>query len=119
MYTYELNKLLYFVKYLKAPIDHLDIRSHIQFAGNPTRLGTSSKLKHFSLHHFYFNRIVRLLNHLSVIDASFSIDAIKNQLIAYLSYLQNHYIFNFNSHFLCSYHISFAPAPNIQDSLFQ
>ena len=37
MYTYELNDLIFFIKSLKAPMDHFDIRNHIQFAGNPTR----------------------------------------------------------------------------------
>ena len=48
-----------FVKSVKPPTDHLYIRSHIQFAGNPIRSGISSKLKHFSLHIITFisNRI--------------------------------------------------------------
>ena len=68
-----------FVKPLTAFMDHFDIRSHIQFVGNPTRSGISSKLVHVkalqsSHHHFYFNRIVRLWNHLPEIDTSFSIN---------------------------------------------
>ena len=43
MYTYELNDLIFFVKSLKAPTDHFDIRRHIQFARNSTR---SEKLVH-------------------------------------------------------------------------
>ena len=86
------------------------IRSHIQLSGNPTRLGTSSKLVHpvhakalqSSHHHFYFNRIVSLWNHLPEIQTSFSINTIKNQLTVYL---WNHFTTNFNSDSLCSYHI--------------
>ena len=90
MYTYELNDLIFFVKSLKAPTDHFDIRRHIQFARNPTRSGTSSKLVHIKAlqsahHHFYLvNRIVRLWNHLPEIDTSLSIHTIKNQITAYL-----------------------------------
>ena len=76
MYTYELNDLIFFIKSLKVPMDHFNIRNYIQFAGNPTRSGTSSKLVHAkalqsSHHHFYFNRFVRLWNHLPDIDTSF------------------------------------------------
>ena len=89
MYTYELNDLIFFIKSLKAPTDHFDIRNHIQFTKNPTRSGTSSKLVHTkalqsSQHHFYFNKIARLWNHLPDIDTSSSINTIKNQLIVYL-----------------------------------
>ena len=74
------------LKSLKAPTDHFDIRRHIQLARNPTRSGTSSKLVHVkalqsSHHHFYFNRIVRLWNHLPEIDTSLSIYTIKNKLL--------------------------------------
>ena len=107
MYTYELNDLIFFVKSLKAPMDHFDIRRHIQFARNPTRSVTSSKLVHIkalqsSHHHFYFNRIVRLWNHLPEIDTSLSIHTIKNQIIAYL---WNQFTTSFNSDSLCSYHV--------------
>ena len=46
MYTYELNNLIFFIKSLKAPSDNFDNKSHIQFAKNHTRSGTSSKLVH-------------------------------------------------------------------------
>ena len=105
MYTYELNDLIFFIKSLKAPTDHFDIRNHIQFAKYPTRSGTCSKLVHAkalqsSLHYFY--KIVRLWNHLPEIDMSSSIDTIKNQLTVYL---WNHFTTSFNSDSLCSYHI--------------
>ena len=108
------------MKSLKAPTDHFDIRRHIQFARNPTRSGTSSKLVHVkalqsSHHHFYFNRIVRLWNHLPEINTSLSIYTIKNQITAYL---WNQFITSFNSDFLCSYHVS-APATTAQDNLSQ
>ena len=107
MYTYELDDLIFSVKSLKASTDHFNIRRHIQFARNPTRSGTSSKLVHIkalqsSHHHFYFNRIVRLWNHLPEIDTSLSIHTIKNQITAYL---WNQFTTSFNSDSLCSYHV--------------
>ena len=106
-YTYKLNNLIFFIKSLKVPTDHFDIRNQIQFVENPTKSGTSSKLAHAkalqSLHcHFYFNRIVRLWKHLPEIDASFFIDTIKNQLAVYL---WNHFTTSFNSDSICAYHI--------------
>ena len=102
---------------MKAPTDHFDIRNHIQFAKNPTRSGTSSKLVHAkalqsSQHHFYFNRIVRLWNHLPVIDTSFSIDTIKNQLTVYLWK-------HFTTRIPFAPTIFSAPATNVQENLFQ
>ena len=69
--TDELNDFNFSVKSLKETTDHFDIRSHMQFAGNPTRSAL-----HSSHHHFYFNRIVRLWNHLPKIDTSLSINTI-------------------------------------------
>ena len=110
------------MKSLKAPTDHFDIRRHIQFARNPTKSGTSSKLVHIkalqsSHHHFYFNRIVRLWNHLPEIDTSLSIHTIKNQITAYL---WNQFTTSFNSDSLCSYHVFCPwPATAAQDNLSQ
>ena len=87
-------------------MDHFDTRSHIQFAGNPTRSGTSSKLVRAkalqsSHHHFYFNRNVRLWNHLPEIDTSFSQHNQKSiNCISMESFTTS-----FNSDSLCSYHI--------------
>ena len=107
MYTYELNDLIFFVKSLKAPTDHFDIRRHIQFVRNPTRSGTSSKLVHVkalhsSHHYFNFDRIVRLWNHLPEIDTFLSIHTNKIQITAYL---WNQFITSFNSDSLSSFHI--------------
>ena len=82
MYTYELNDIIFFVKSLKSPADHFDIRRHVQFAESSTRSGTSFKLVHVkslqsSYHHFYFNRIVRLWNYLPVIDITLPTHTIK------------------------------------------
>ena len=93
--------------HMERHLETIYIRRHIQFARNPTRSGTSSKLVHVKAlqslhHHFYFNRIVRLWNHLPEIDTSLSIHTIKNQITAYL---WNHFITSFNSDSLCSYHV--------------
>ena len=107
MYVLELNDLMFFVKSLKAPTDHFNIYQYVHFANNSTRSASSSKLIHrkpaSSTHqHFYFNRIVRLWNHMPTIDLSLSIDLIKIQLTAFL---WNRFTSTFNSDLLCSYHM--------------
>ena len=44
IYTYKLNDLMFLVKCLKQPSDHLNIYQHIKFATTSTRLGNSYKL---------------------------------------------------------------------------
>ena len=107
MYVFELNDLMFFVKSLKAPTDHFNIYQHVHFTKNSTRSGAYSKLVHrktaSSTHqHFYFNRIVRLWNHMPTVDLSVSTDLIKTQLTAFL---RNRFISTFNSDHLCSYHV--------------
>ena len=107
MYVFKLNNLMFFVKSLKASTDHFNIYQHVNFTKNSTRSGTSSKLTHrkpaSSTHqYFYFNRIVRLWNHMPTVDLSISTDLIKTPLTVFL---WNRFISTFNSDYLCSYHV--------------
>jgi len=107
MYLYELNDLMFLVKSLKIPTDSFNIYHHVHFASNATRSGTSSKLVHtkpssLAHQHFFFNRIVRLWNHLPTIDLSLPTNLIKKQL---KSFLWNQFINKFNSDLLCLYHV--------------
>ena len=123
LYTYELDDLILFVKSLKAPTDHFNIRRHIQFARNPTRSGVSSKLIQVrglqpSHYHFYFNRsrIVRLWNHLPEIDTSlflFTQSKIKQLLIYGIILLPASTLTPF------ALTMSSAPATAAQDNLSQ
>ena len=106
-YVFELNDLMFFVKSLKPPTDHFNIYQHVHFTKNSTKSGASSKLVDrkpaSSTHqHFYFNKIVRLWNHMPTVDLSVSTNLIKNRLTAFL---WNRFIGTFNSDYLCSYHV--------------
>ena len=83
-----LNDIMFLIESLKFPTDNFDIRDHVTFIRNSTRSGTHHKLAHprvtsATQGHFYFNRIVRLYNHLPVIDISLPINTIKRRLISY------------------------------------
>jgi len=107
MYTYELNDLMFLIKCLKQPSDHFNIYHHIQFATSSTRFGNSNKLVHpkssSSTHqHFYFNRIVRLWNHLPIIDTSLSIHQLK---LYFTRFLWREFSTKFTSDLPCTMHI--------------
>ena len=107
MYTYELNDLMFLVKNFKQPSDHFNIHQHIKFATNSTRFGNCHKLVHssssLSVHkHFYFNRIVRLWNHLPVIDTSLSLHQLKQ---LFTRYFWKKFSTNFDSDLPCTMHI--------------
>ena len=107
MYILELNDIMFFVKSLKAPSDYFNIYQYVHFANNSTRSASFSKLFHIRPtssihHHFYFSRIVRLWNHMPIIDLSLSTKRIKTRLTLFL---WNKFINSFNSDQLCSYHV--------------
>jgi len=83
MYTYELNDILFFIKYLKTPTTHFNIRKHIIFSNRSTGSSSYSKLVTES-YHFYFAHLVRLWNSLPAIDISPAIHIIKSKLTKYL-----------------------------------
>ena len=110
MYILKLNDLMFFVKSLKEPTNHFDIYQYVYFANNSTRSASFSKLVHrkpaSSTHqHFYFNRIVRLWNHMPTVDLTLSTDLIKLTV-----FLWNRFISTFNSVLIMWY----APAINVQ-----
>ena len=76
MYIYELSDLMFLIKSLNTPTDNFDIRNYISPL-TPAALDLEAHLKLLhprtvstTHHHFYFNRIVRLWNHLPVINLS-------------------------------------------------
>ena len=86
MYIYEINDLMFVIESWQSPMDNFEIRDHITFIRNSTRSGTHHKLAHprttsIIQRLFYFNRIVRLYNHLTVIDISLPINTIKHCFI--------------------------------------
>ena len=103
MFVFELQDLMFLIK---SPTDNFNISNYITFASGTTRSRTHHKLVYFRTsttiqRHFYFIRIVRLYNHLPVIDLSLSINTIKNRLIIYF---WTHFTHNFNSERTCTYH---------------
>ena len=107
MYVYELNDLMFLLKSLKFPNDNFDIKNYTTFASNSTRSASLRKLVHSNTsnttqHHFYFNRISRLYNYLSVINLSLSTNIIKRQIS---DYLWTQFSINFDSERPCIFHI--------------
>ena len=85
MYIYELNDLMFLIKSLNMPTENFDIKDFISFNASNTRSGSHLKLCHpralsTNHHYFYFNRIVRLWNHMPVIDISLPSHVIKRNL---------------------------------------
>ena len=95
-----------YCSYLNTPTESFNINSYISFNTNSTRSGSHLKLCHprtlsTTHYHFYFNQIVRLWNHMPVIDLSLPSHVIKRKLT---KYLWNHFTLNFNSDQFCTYH---------------
>ena len=85
MYFLELNDILFLVKSLKSPTSAFNIRNYVTFSTSTTRSGSFNKLIHnftstMHAHHFYFNRIVQLLDSLPYIDLNLTINTIKSNL---------------------------------------
>ena len=115
---YELNDLMFLIKSLNTPTDNFDIKNFISFNTNSTRSGSHLKLCHprtvcTAHHHFCFNRIVRLRNHLSVINLSLPPYVIKQKLT---KHLWGHFTVNFNSDQSCSSFICYVHATDAQDN---
>ena len=97
---------MFLIKSLKNPSSHFNILDFITFNISNTRSSSYLKLRHSVCKsniqgHFYFHRIPRLWNSLPQIDTSLSIRSIRAQL---RHHFWNHFIANFNSNNLCSYH---------------
>ena len=106
MYQFELKDLMFFIKSLKHPSVHFNIKDFISFSESNTRSSTYNKLIHTksptnSSRRFYFNRLPRLWNSLPPIDLDISLSTIKSTLI---DYLWTHFNIHFNSEKPCTYH---------------
>ena len=109
MYFLELNDILFLVKSLKSPNPAFNIHNYVTFNTSMTQSGTFNELIHnFTstsyVHHFYFNRIVRLWNSLPYIDLSLTVSTIKLNL---QNFFWNYFVAHFDSdnvhtfHYLC------------------
>ena len=112
MMEFELVDIMFLVKSVKFPSGHFNIHEFVQFCSHPTRAGQSFKLKHLLCRsnyerNFYFNRIPRLWNSLPFLDITLSLSVIKSKLRAYF---WDHFMLNFNSNNLCTYHY-LCPCP--------
>ena len=79
---------------------------YISFCKSNTRSSSMGKLKYVykrlsTTRHFYFNRIVRIWNQLPFLDLTLSFNSLKSIVI---DHLWNHFVCNFNSFNVCSYH---------------
>ena len=106
MMEYEIADIMFLIRSLKNPSSHFNILDFITFNISNTRSSSYLKLRHAVCKnniqgHFYFHRIPRLWNSLPQIDTSLSIHSIRAQL---RHHFWNHFIANFNSNNLCSYH---------------
>ena len=98
MYTFDLCDILFFIKSMKNPFDHFDIRTFINFCHHSTRSSSCNKLEHVftssnKQRNFYFNRLPRTFNSLPTIDLTKPFLTIKAQLI---QILWQHFMKNFN-----------------------
>ena len=108
IYTYDLCDILFFIKSMKNPSDHFDIRTFIKFCHHSTRSSSCNKLEHVftssnKQRNFYFNRLPRTFNSLPTIDLTKPFLTIKAQLI---QILWQHFTKNFNPDNLHSLHFS-------------
>ena len=105
MYWLEIQDVLFLLKHIKLPADNFNIFDHVSFVTSCTRASTRKDLKqNFSrcstTSHFYFNRVVKLWNKLSIV-LSESYTKNKHDICVFL---WDHFIKNFNSDIPCSYH---------------
>ena len=112
MMEFEIVDIMFLVKSVKFPSGHFNIHEFVQFCSYSTRAGHSFKLKHPLCRtnyerNFYFNRIPRLWNSLPFLDITLSPSVIKSKLRAYF---WDHFMSNFNSNNLCTYHY-LCPCP--------
>ena len=99
MYFFELTDLMFFIKSIKNPADHFNIKDFISFSGSNTRSTSHHKLLHSKVstnysRHFYFHHISRLWNSLPPINLDASLFTIKSNLV---KHLWAHFDSHFNS----------------------
>ena len=122
MYVYELNDIMFFIKSIKLPSSHFNIKDYIKFSTSNTRFGSSDKMTHYRSsssisQNFYFHRLPRLWNSLPHIDLSLPINTIKYKLH---KFMWNHFTEQFDDsnvhsfHYLCPCcHCSTTPQPTM------
>ena len=96
MMQYEISDIMFLVKLFQ----------HLLFSSSNTRSSAHLKLKHSipknnTLRQFYFNRIPRLWNSLPRFDLDLPIATIRSKL---QHFFWNHFISNFDSNNICTYH---------------
>ncbi len=106
MYWLELQDTLFLIKCFQNKYENFDITNYLSFSSTNTRSSSSSKLTYkFSrtntTRHFYFSRITKLWNSLPPIDLSLSFNSLKAKLY---DHFWSHFLTNFNSTNICSYH---------------
>ena len=106
MMEFEIADIVFFIKSLKFPLDHFNIRDFTEFCDQSTRSSTYLKLKHsFSrnsdVKYHYFNRIPRLWNSLPSLDLNLSLSSLKSKI---REIFWSHFISHFDPHNECSYH---------------
>ena len=106
MYYLDLQDVLFLLKCIKYPPDNFDVFSYISFCKSNTRSSSMGKLKYVykrlsTTRHFYFNRVVRIWNQLPFLDLTLSFNSLKSIVI---DHLWNHFVCNFNSFNVWSYH---------------
>jgi len=109
----ELHDVLFLVKQMKNPSDNFNIFDHVGFVKSCTRSATKHHLIHnftrtSAARHFYFNRVVRIWNHLPEICLDDSFAVIKHKVT---KYFWTYFMTTFNSNDACSYHLC-CPCPS-------
>ena len=105
MMIYEPNDILFFVSNYKEPTNSFNIMDFVGFNNSHTRSGfcklTHSQSSNNQNRHFYFNRLIRLWNSLSVLNVFLSKDTLMSQLKNFLWLV---FISKFTTSIPCTYH---------------
>uniref|UniRef100_A0A1X7VFE1 Uncharacterized protein n=1 Tax=Amphimedon queenslandica TaxID=400682 RepID=A0A1X7VFE1_AMPQE len=89
MYHHDLRDVLFIIKCLLSPPDNFDILQYVSFSTHGSRTSTGKLKVNFqrtsTMHHFYFNCVVRLWNTISshCLDLTLTYGTIKRWLYAH------------------------------------
>ena len=106
MMQYEITDIMFLIKSLNNATDCFNIEKFISFSISGTRSSSYLKLRHTISKsniqgNFYFHRIPRLWNSLSLLDTSLSVPSILAKL---RQYFWNHFLTHFDPNNICTYH---------------
>ena len=102
MYYYDLSDILFFIKSVKFPSSHFDIKDYVNFCNHSTRSTTSNTYSSTNKQkNHYFNRSPKIYNALPILDCNSPFNTIKAAL---KKYFWKNVITNFNNDDLCTYH---------------